>query len=170
MDSWDSNYNDKPCESDEFWCRSNGTCLNFGRVCDSINDCADGDDENRACITTCRNHGCNQVCSEKSKGPECSCSEGFQNGADNGTCLDIYDDDGTILHPYALDRRILKLVRSWIGFNSDWVADIDVNIARNKILLAQGHDNDNMLIERDLDTFNKQSAFRAPSARGIAHD
>lgn len=67
-----------------------GTCLAYEKVCDNVNDCSGGDDENGTCSTACRDKTCDQKCIATPKGAKCECLDGYQlSGAGDKTCVDI---------------------------------------------------------------------------------
>lgn len=73
----------------EFDCKD-GTCINWDRVCDKQNDCANGNDEDGACKTACTSgHPCKQTCTKSPSGPICGCHDGYELNGDKKTCSDI---------------------------------------------------------------------------------
>ncbi|XP_041371339.1 low-density lipoprotein receptor-related protein 2-like isoform X1 [Gigantopelta aegis] len=73
-----------------FFCES-GQCLDSYMVCDGEQDCADGSDETTWCGKTCEadSNPCSQNCTMTTKGPICSCWQGYELADDEKSCFDL---------------------------------------------------------------------------------
>uniref|UniRef100_A0A8C5MAU5 EGF-like domain-containing protein n=1 Tax=Leptobrachium leishanense TaxID=445787 RepID=A0A8C5MAU5_9ANUR len=74
---------------DELMC--DGSCINGTKICNEVQDCADGSDEGKACGSQCTNGngGCTQLCNDMRWGVKCSCQKGWTLAKDGLTCVDI---------------------------------------------------------------------------------
>lgn len=58
-------------------------------VCNDHNDCPNNMDESSACVTSCVNSPCQQICKKSPFGPVCACNDGYTLGGDGKSCFDI---------------------------------------------------------------------------------
>lgn len=83
----------------EFDCHKDGlNCIDLTKVCNSRDDCGQGEDEaqhlctNQSTYDPCQSgqHGCTQLCSYNVNGVFCSCKSGFKLDENNKTCNGKY--------------------------------------------------------------------------------
>ncbi|RDD47933.1 Low-density lipoprotein receptor-related protein 4 [Trichoplax sp. H2] len=80
------------CNSSQFTCHTNKSCISMKLVCNGKFDCEDKSDEPATCnINECSEYNghCSQNCVNTKVGYYCACNPGYTLDTDGRTCLDI---------------------------------------------------------------------------------